>query len=148
MMSLSQTTGHAVRALACLAGCTTPPASIKDVSHCAGVPQPYLAKIVKRLNEAGIVASKRGSKGGIWLARPARLISLYEVAEAVEGSDFLGSCLYGFDACSDARDCPVHGFWVKTRDSIRRELVRTKLSDVLDFYLKQGRLQMEEHQSG
>lgn len=142
MMSLSQTTGHAIRALACLAGCSSPPANIRDVAECAGVPQPYLAKIVKKLNDTGIVSSKRGSRGGIWLARPAKLISLFEVCSAIEGPDFLSPCLFGADECSSERDCPNHEFWVKNRELIRRELERTKLSDVLEFYQGQGKHQM------
>ena len=89
MMSLSNTTGHAIRALACLAGCRNPPASIKELALCAEVPQAYLAKIVKKLNDSGIIESRRGSKGGIWLARPAKLISLWEISVALEGDEVL-----------------------------------------------------------
>jgi Rrf2 family protein len=133
MMSLSNTTGHAVRALACLAGCTNPPANIKDVAHCAEVPHAYLAKIVKKLNDVGIVASKRGSKGGIWLARPAKLISLLDISIALDGEDFLGPCLLGNEYGSDGRACPTHKFWMKNKELIRKELERIKLSDVLEF---------------
>lgn len=136
MISLSNTTGHAVRALACLAGCNNPPANIKDIAECADVPQPYLAKIVKKLNDAGIIASRRGKQGGIWLARPAKLISLYDISVALEGENFLGACLLGSGYCSDVRDCPTHRFWVKNRELIRRELEQTKLSDAMEFYQK------------
>lgn len=142
MMSLSATTGHAIQALACLAGCTNPPASIKDIAICSDVPQPYLAKIVKKLNDHGIIESKRGSKGGIWLARPAKLISLLDVSIALDGEDFLGRCLLGSEYCSDDRACPTHAFWTKNKALIRKELERTKLSDVLDFYTERGTHQM------
>ena len=142
MMSLSHTTGHAIQALACLAGCANPPASIKEVAACADVPQPYLAKIVKKLNDHGIIESKRGSKGGIWLARPAKLITLLDISEALDGEDFLGSCLLGLERCSDERSCPTHKFWTKNKELIRKELQRTKLSDVLDFYTARGTHQM------
>jgi Rrf2 family protein len=142
MMSLSNTTGHAIRALACLAGCENLPASIKDVAECADVPPAYLAKIVKRLNNSGIIESKRGNKGGIWLARPAKLISLLEISVALDGEDFLGSCLLGNEYCNDKRACPTHKFWVKNKEVIRRELDRTKLSDVLDFYKERGARKM------
>lgn len=142
MMSLSNTTGHAIRALACLAGCENPPANIKDVAVCADVPQPYLAKIVKKLNDSGIISSKRGKKGGIWLARPAKLISLLEISIALDGEDFLGRCLLGSDYCSEERSCPTHAFWLKNKELIRKELERTKLSDVLEFYTKRGAHQM------
>jgi Rrf2 family protein len=142
MMSLSNTTGHAIRALACLAGCENPPANIKDVAECSDVPPAYLAKIVKNLNDAGIVESKRGSKGGIWLARPAKLISLLDISIALEGEDFLGPCLLGSEYCSDGRACPTHAFWIKNKEVIRRELERTKLSAVLELYTEQGAHQM------
>jgi len=144
MISLSQTTGHAVRALACLAACPNPPSSIKDVAECADVPQPYLAKIVKKLNDAGIIDSRRGKQGGIWLARPAKLINLYEISTALEGEDFLGLCLLGSGYCSDVRDCPTHRFWVKNRELIRRELEQTRLSDAMEFYKKSKLLHMPE----
>jgi len=142
MMSLSNTTGHAIRALSCLAGCANPPVSIKDVAECAQVPQAYLAKIVKKLNDAGIVESKRGKAGGIWLARPAKLISLLDISVALEGEDFLGPCLLGPEYCSGNRACPTHKFWIKNKELIRKELVRNKLSDVLEFNRAHGTMQM------
>lgn len=142
MMALSNTAGHAIRALACLAGCANPPANIKDVAKCAEVPQAYLAKIVKKLNDSGIVASKRGNKGGIWLARPAKLISLLDISVAMDGEDFLGPCLLGSEFCSDKRDCPTHKFWTKNKELIRKELERTKLSDVLEFNKEHQAFQM------
>ena len=132
-MSLSNTTGHAIRALACLAGCENPPANITYLAECSDVPRAYLAKIVKKLNDSGIVNSKRGSKGGIWLSRPAKLISLLDICIAMDGKDFLGHCLLGSGYCSDNRDCPTHKFWSKNTELIRKELERTKLSDVLQF---------------
>ena len=142
MISLSHTTSHAIRALACLAGCANPPASIKDVAECADVPQAYLAKIFKKLNDAGIVESKRGKAGGIWLARPARLISLLEICTALEGANFLGHCLLGPEFCDVDRDCPTHDFWIRNKELIRKELERTRLSDVLEFNRKKGIHQM------
>lgn len=145
MMSLSNTTGHAVRALACLAACANPPANINDLAECADVPKAYLAKIVKQLNDAGIICSKRGSKGGVWLARPAKLISLLDISMVLEGRDFLETCLLGSGFCNDEEDCPTHKFWSKNRELIRKELERTKLSDVLEFYEKRGGLVMRGH---
>ena len=68
MMTLSTTTSYAIQALTSLAAPDFPRAMIADIARRAGVPAAYLAKIMKRLNDAGIVDSKRGSKGGIWLA--------------------------------------------------------------------------------
>lgn len=134
MMSLSTTTGHAIQALTCLADYKNPPVRIEEVAKGSKVPPAYLAKIVKKLNDSGIINSKRGKNGGIWLARPAKLISLLDISIAMEGEGFLGSCLLGASYCSGKGGCPTQKFWTKNREVIRRELDRTKLTDVLDFY--------------
>lgn len=138
MLSLSNTTGHAIRALVCLAGCENPLSSIRDVAECSGVPAAYLAKIMKKLNDAGLVSSRRGIHGGIWLARPPTLISLHDISLAIEGEGYLSECLLGEGFCFDLQDCPTHTFWVKNRQLIRKELEKTKLSDVLEFYRLRG----------
>ena len=140
MMALSQTTGHAIRALTCLAGRDTQPVFIQDIAECARVPQAYLAKIVKKLNMAGIIESKRGYRGGIWLSRPAAEITLLEISEALDGESFFSGCLLGAAFCSDDRACPTHQFWKKARVAIRRELAETTLSDVVRFYKRRGLL--------
>jgi Rrf2 family iron-sulfur cluster assembly transcriptional regulator len=134
MISLSNTTGYAVRALTCLAGCKNPPASIKDLAENSGVPKAYLAKIVKTLNDAGIIASKRGSGGGIWLARPPKFISLLEISSTLEGEELFGTCLFGLEPCNDYCDCPTHKLWVKTQEQMHRELSKIKLSDLLEHH--------------
>ena len=145
MIALSSTTGQAIRALSCLATCANPPANIKEIAECSDVPQPYLAKILKKLNDAGIVDSRRGKNGGIWLARPAKLISLFDISVALEGKDFLGHCLLGSGMCSDEQNCPTHHFWTRHRESIRRELEQIKLSDAMDFYQKKGLIDLTDH---
>ena len=51
-----------------------------------GLPLAYLEHLVARLRKAGLVDSRRGSRGGYLLARPAREITMAEVVEALEGA--------------------------------------------------------------
>jgi Rrf2 family protein len=133
MMALSSSTGYAIRALACLGDYGCDPKFVRDLAACADVPAPYLAKLVQRLSEAGIVISKRGYRGGIMLARKPHEITLLEIDEAVEGGAQPDRCLLGMEMCSDARACPTHAFWKKTRESIRKTLSETTLADVIAF---------------
>ena len=130
---LSQTTGYAIRALTCLADDPDEQLFIQDIADRAGVPRPYLAKILKRLNEAALIESKRGYKGGVWLARPPENIALWDIALALEGDGFLSRCMLGCDTCSDRRDCPAHEFWDPERDRIANELTRITLAEVTAF---------------
>jgi Rrf2 family protein len=138
-MTLSITTGYAIDALACLASPQCENAMIQNVAKCAKVPAPYLAKIMKKLNNAGIVRSKRGFKGGIWLARPPEQINLLEIMNAVDGPDYLEGCLLGRAECSDERDCPTHAFWKVTRETIRAELTAHTLADVVAFNARKAK---------
>ncbi len=132
MFSLSHTTGYAIKALTCIAG-NRDLMQIRDIAKCTGIPAPYLSKVILRLCKSGILTSKRGHKGGVWLTRKADEISLYEISEAVEGGDPFTACLLGLETCSDERACPNHAFWKGSRDRIRRQLEKTSLADVLIF---------------
>jgi len=128
MLSLSQTTGYAVRALSCLRH--DQPSLIRDLSLKSGVAKPYLAKIVNLLVTKGLVFAKRGYRGGILLARPASQISLLQIVEAVDGQGWSQRCLLGWRDCSDALTCPMHELWAETKEVVRHSLANTTLADV------------------
>lgn len=107
--------------------------SIQGVSDCTGIPKPYLAKVIARLADSGILLSRRGVGGGIQLARPLSDISLYDISVAIEGADFLSCCLLGANECTDMRACPTHVFWKGERARIRDELERTTLDKIREF---------------
>jgi Rrf2 family protein len=137
MFALSQTTGYAIKALTCIAGgCEVK--QIRDISQCTGIATPYLSKVILRLGKAGILASRRGNKGGVWLARKPEEITLCLISEAVDGGDQFSSCLLGLDNCSDERSCPTHEFWKVARGKIQKQLEKTTLADVLAFEAKRA----------
>ena len=67
MLSLSVTTGYAIKALMCLESGECVPRHISDIANCTGVPRAYLAKILSALAQQGLVQTKRGYCG--WEAR-------------------------------------------------------------------------------
>lgn len=133
MLSLAQSVGYAVRALAYMESGHCETSFTKDIAACSKVPSAYLAKIFKRLVDAGILESKRGWAGGTKLARPPGEISLLEIASALEGEDFLEGCLLGETYCSDERACPTHFFWKAERARIEKELRSKSLAEVIEF---------------
>lgn len=138
MFSLSQTTGYAIKALTCIAGnCEVK--QIRDIAECTGIPVSYLAKVIHRLGKAGVLVSKRGNKGGVWLTRNPAELSLLEISKAVDGEDQFTSCLLGMESCSDARACPTHEFWKPVRKQIRSQLENTTLADVLKFEMTRAK---------
>jgi Rrf2 family transcriptional regulator, iron-sulfur cluster assembly transcription factor len=131
MLSLSQTTGYAIKALGCLNEPSHHCRLIADVAKCAEIPKPYLAKIINSLARHGLVSAKRGYKGGISLTRRADDISLLEIVEAVEGKEWIGACLLGLEECSDQKTCPTHAFWQRIRAEITEVLRTTTLAEII-----------------
>src|SRR5579884_2047919 len=57
------------------------PVSLAEIAAHDGLPLAYLEHLVARLRKAGLVDSRRGSRGGYMLARPAAQITMAEVVE-------------------------------------------------------------------
>ncbi len=131
MLSLSVTTGYAIKALVCLESGACVPRHISDIARCTGVPRAYLAKIFNTLSQQGLVRTKRGYHGGISLARDAAEISLLQIVESIEGEKWLGECLLGQDDCGVHTNCPAHDFWSRIRREITDELRHTTLAALM-----------------
>ena len=133
MHPLSQSAGYAILALSCLDDPGGEPILVQDVAEWIGAPGPYLSKVFHALGKAQLVATKRGRNGGVILMRPAREITLDQIAGAMDGEEWQSSCLLGLATCSDERACPVHAFWTEERKRILQELQNTTLADVAKF---------------
>lgn len=51
-----------------------------------GLPEPYLAKVLKALTAAGILTAVSGPRGGYRLGSPAGEITVLEIVQATEGT--------------------------------------------------------------
>jgi Rrf2 family cysteine metabolism transcriptional repressor len=117
---------------------------LAEIAEHDGLPLAYLEHLVARLRKAGLVDSRRGSRGGYMLARPASEITMAEVVEALEGSiapiecitqNADGSIVCSRESSDDASPvshaCPTKLLWTRVRFSIVRTLTETSLADLL-----------------
>ena len=107
MLSLTRKTEYALIATCHLARADRGAVvSARDIHEQHGVPLPLLMNILKRLNQAGLVRSQRGARGGYTLDVPPEEIDLATLIEAVEGPVQLVRC-----AALDRRNpkCAVMG---------------------------------------
>jgi Rrf2 family protein len=115
------------------------PVPLAEIAEHDGMPLAYLEHLVARLRKAGLIDSRRGSRGGYLLARPAEDITMAEVVEALEGSIAPIECISqgpdGSIVCSRESDpdhvCPTKLLWTRVRGSIVRTLKETTLADLL-----------------
>lgn len=85
-MRISAKADYAVRATLELAAAPDRvPVKGTHLAEAQEIPLQFLEQIMLELKRSGIVATKRGARGGYWLARPAEKITVADVIRAVEG---------------------------------------------------------------
>jgi Rrf2 family protein len=85
----------------------------QEVARLCRVPGALVRRVVTRLSRAGILASARGSGGGIALARPSAEITLLDIVQAMDGPPILNLCVQDPQFCPLMEDCTVHNAWVQ-----------------------------------
>ncbi|WP_429971082.1 RrF2 family transcriptional regulator [Fructilactobacillus sp. Tb1] len=63
--------------------------TIQQISNTLNIPVPSVKRLVGMLKKAELLDSKKGTKGGLALAKDASDITMYDVFEAIEGSSSL-----------------------------------------------------------
>ncbi len=115
------------------------PVPLAEIAAHDGLPLAYLEHLVARLRKAGLVDSRRGSRGGYMLSRPATDITMAEVVAALEGSiapiECISEAADGSIVCSRESSpdhvCPTKLLWTRVRMSIVSTLRETTLADLL-----------------
>ena len=89
------------------------------------IPHAFLAKIISQLAIAGLIKTVRGARGGIFLARDPRDISLLDVVEAIDGPILINepSGDTGYFSNGESLDHPI---WLEVQDAMVKRLRETK----------------------
>src|SRR5438094_7861891 len=139
-MMFSTKAEYGVRVMVELArGIDGEPVALAGIAARGGLPLAYLEHLVARLRKAGLVESRRGSRGGYMLARSAPEITMAEIVEALEGSIAPIECISqgpdGSIVCTRESDprhvCPTKLLWTRVRFAIVRTLQETTLADLV-----------------
>jgi Rrf2 family protein len=104
--------------------------SIKELTRKINIPYHFLAKILQDLTYKGLLISQKGPTGGFALAKPAKDITLFQIVEAIDGTDVTSKCVLGFPECSGKNPCAVHEKWTGLRDEIHVMLVGKNITQM------------------
>jgi FeS assembly SUF system regulator len=138
MLRLSKLTDYAVVVLIRLAESEQSCRPVKEdmqtspgIAAATGVPEPTVAKVLKALAGADLVASQRGSRGGYRLARPLGAITVADVIAAIDGPIALTACVDGGAGNCDVEGlCAVKGRWDLVNAAMRDALTGITLVDL------------------
>ena len=81
---ISKTSEYALSALVCLATQSERSLTAREIAQSTGMPEGYLAKVLRTLARLGIVRSRRGPAGGFTLSRSAEEMDLIDVIRSIE----------------------------------------------------------------
>ena len=114
-MQVSRTLDYAVRCLIHMGGNPGFKFSMKQISETQHIPQNYLAKVMRRLVNRGILRSKVGPEGGYMLRKLPHELSLREVYEAIEGEIRIVDCMDEDGPCAFMRTAGSFLFGINSR---------------------------------
>lgn len=81
---------------------------ISEIAEKLNISFHFLTKILQQFTKANLLASYRGSKGGVALSRPADQIYLLEIIEVMDGDSLESTCILGYNKCYKQNKCPLH----------------------------------------
>jgi len=131
MQFLSQRSQYAISAIIVLArepmGKAIPASELAKPLNC---PAAYLSQSLAKLVPKGIIDTKRGQYGGVYLLKKPSEITIYEVVETLDGTDFFDKCFLGIAECGEIEPCPFHAIWKDEKDKIKKWMKETTFSNV------------------
>lgn len=103
-MLLTKETDYALRILRALADGNR--LTTKELANDEQIPHQFAYKILKKLQNGGIVSILRGADGGCTLAIGLEKLSLFQLMQVMEDDSYVSSCMKAGYQCSW---CKAHG---------------------------------------
>lgn len=109
------------------------PQHIHKISRAQDIPQRFLEQILLLLKRAGYLKSKKGPKGGYYLAKPPAEINVAEVIRVLEGPLAPIDCVsvMAHEPCPMESTCGLRWLWKDVRDAVAEILERTTFADLV-----------------
>ena len=131
MLRLSKKTDYALIALKDLAANPAgASSSAREIAARYNIPVELMAKVLQRLARRGLLASHHGKRGGYDLARPANMISVADVIQAVDGPVAVTACSDIDESCEQYSTCNVRDPLWRLKDRIVRTLAEFTIDEL------------------
>ena len=129
---IRRNTDYALRLAAALAAQydTGKVLSARMLSQNNNVPYSLACKLLQKYQQAGIVKSTMGPKGGFSLARRPSEITFLELIEVIQGPIRVNRCLLEPFACPMKERCPLHPKLADLQEEMQRHLRNTTLAEL------------------
>lgn len=128
-MQLKRYTDYALRMLLYLGAHPNEVVSVSRIAEAYGVSRNHLLKVANGLVAGGLVASFRGSSGGLRLAMPPESINVGEVVRHMEGERPVIDCSQ--PPCPILPACHLQQVLLEAQQDFMARLARYTLADLM-----------------
>ncbi len=104
--------------------------NVKEISQQAGVPEPYIAKVLQTLSKQNLIQSSKGPGGGFYIDDSSKHLKLIEIVSAIDGDGLFTACGLGLKECSEKNPCPLHESFKSVRTDIKKMLEKTSIHEL------------------
>lgn len=107
------------------------PVQVRAISERQKIPPKYIEQLIRKLKQVGWVDSRRGPKGGHYLAIEAQSISLGAVVRLFEGQADLVGCIHDAGSCPSANRCSARLAWRDAAAALYEKLDNVTIADLI-----------------
>lgn len=108
------------------------PITLSRISQHENISVKYLEQLVRPLRRAGLVASRRGRRGGYLLKKNPKTISLKDIMDLLSNNSYIIHCLDSKSISCPLEDkCPSKIAWLKVQLAIDSVLKKITLFDLI-----------------
>jgi Rrf2 family cysteine metabolism transcriptional repressor len=111
---------------------------LKDIAKRQQISLSYLEHLITPLVTAGIVGSRRGIRGGVWLAKLPQQIKLSEVVDLLEGPIVPVDCITDPQACPRSDVCVTREVWTELKTAMDGVLKSFTLQELVERQKTKG----------
>ncbi|MDR1977193.1 MAG: Rrf2 family transcriptional regulator, partial [Synergistaceae bacterium] len=109
--------------------------TVGDVCKRELLPQQFVYKILKKMEQAGLVRIARGAEGGCRLSADLEKVSLHDLITAMKTDRLVGACMQPGFQCAwqgeNASSCTVHKQLQQIQEILDTELRKRSLRQML-----------------
>ncbi len=131
MIKLSRMADYGVILMVQLARQPAQVTTAATLAQSTRLPVPTVSKLLKQLSRAGLLESRRGTKGGYAIPRPLTVVSVADIVSAVEGPIALTECMTAEGTvCEIEALCPTRSNWRQINDALVNALNNVSLAEM------------------
>lgn len=107
--------------------------NVREICEIEDIPKAFAYKIIREMEQNGIVKSERGNKGGYFLNRSLGELTMYDIISTTEEDIAIVHCMK--EECErNTNDvpCKMHAEMERIQQIIEKEMKEKSISDIIN----------------